>query len=171
MKKILIATIFTINCFADLDTINQFEADFTQKIVDDTNKSIIYKGHIQAAKPQYALWQYTQPVEKEIYIRDSQVIVIEPELEQVIYKTIDRSFNFFSIINHAKKITKNTYSAIYKERKFVITLKNNNLTSISYHDDFDNLITINFSNIITNKIIPSEFFKAKIPVDFDIIKE
>ena len=171
MKKTLIATILSVGCFANINTINQFEADFTQNIVDDNNKTIVYKGHIRASKPQYALWQYTQPVEKEIYIRDNRVIMIEPELEQVIYKTMDSSFNFFSMINKAKKVTKNVYEATFRDKHFFIVMEDDKIKSITYHDEFDNKITIEFSNEIINKEIPKEVFEANIPNDFDVIME
>jgi len=171
MKKILIATILTVSCFADLKSINQFEADFTQKIIDDNNKAITYKGHIEASKPQFALWKYTDPIHKNIYIQDNRIVIVEPELEQVIYKKVDTNFNFFNIINNAKKLSKNSYEAHYNEKKFLITMKNATLESITYRDDFDNLVTLYFTHVSINKTIPFSHFQPKIPADFDIIKE
>jgi outer membrane lipoprotein carrier protein len=171
MKKILIATVFTIKCFASFHTINQFEADFTQKIIDDNNKTIVYKGHIQASKPQFALWKYTNPIQKQIYIMDNRVIIIEPELEQAIYKKMDASFNFFTMINNAKKITKNVYEARFREKRFFIVTDDNTIKSITYHDDFDNKIIIEFKNEVINRKIPQEVFEAVIPNDFDVIRE
>jgi len=146
MKKVLISTLISISCFAGLNNIQQFEADFTQTIVDEKNKTILYSGHIKASKPQYALWNYKKPITKDIYILDNRVIIVEPELEQAILKTIDDDFNFFNMIQNAK-------------------------TSITYKDDFDNNITIKFTNTILNKKIPLQDFQPDIPRDYDFIQE
>jgi len=149
---------------------NSFEADFQQKITDDKNATLTYKGHIQAKKPQYALWEYKEPVEKSIYITSRKVTIIEPELEQVIIKYISSDFDFFSMMQHAKKIDENSYLAHFKEVKYKINVKDGEIISISYRDEFDNSVTILFTNQVKNRTLKKELFEPKIPLDFDIIQ-
>ncbi len=171
MKTIVLSTIFSVACLANLNTINQFEADFTQTIVNDSNKSVVYKGSIQASKPQMAHWKYMTPVVKDIYIRDNKIVIIEPELEQAVLKRMDGNFDFFSMINHARKVRKNVYEAKYHEKHFFIVTKNNKIETITYHDEFDNKVVIHFSNEKINHPIKNEVFNAVIPKDFDVIME
>ena len=56
-------------------------AEFTQSVA--TEKSTLsYGGKLYLKKPDKALWVYTKPVLKEIYITKNQVIVHEPKLKQ-----------------------------------------------------------------------------------------
>jgi outer membrane lipoprotein carrier protein len=171
MKKILISTLLSIACYADLQSISSIEADFSQTIVDDHNKTLVYKGHLFASKPQYALWQYTQPVKKEIYLYNDRVTIIEPELEQAIIKHLQNQLNFFTLIKQAKQIDKHHYVTFMKDKKIFITLNKDKIESIHYKDEFENDVTLIFTNEIINKAIPQNIFEAKIPIDFDIITE
>ena len=170
MKKLLFLALVAVTAQAGIKNIQYFEADFTQNIVDDHNKTITYKGNIKAARPQYALWQYKSPVEKKVYILPHKIIIVEPELEQAIIKKIGNNFDFFSLIKNAKKIDKRHYLANFRGKNYLITIKNNIFSSIAYKDELDNKITINFTNTKTDKKIKDETFVPKIPKDYDLIK-
>jgi len=157
--------------FANLSSINSFEADFKQDIADDQNKTIVYYGHVKATKPQYALWTYTKPIDKQVYILQNKAIIIEPELEQAIIKKIGSNFDFFKLIKNAKKIKDDTYLARYNNTTFIITTENNSILSIAYKDEFENRVTIDFSNQIVNKKIDTKEFTPNIPDGYDIIRD
>lgn len=157
--------------FASLKNIYSFEAEFTQNITDEKNKVLTYNGHLIAAKPLYAMWQYTKPVKKDIYINARNVTIIEPEIEQVIVKRIESKFDFFNIVEHAKEIKKDVYEAYYKESKFTIISKNNFIESISYLDEFDNKVQILFTNQKQNIEIDNSIFVPRIPLEFDVIRD
>lgn len=150
--------------------INSFEANFTQTIVNDKNSTLTYKGHVLATKPQLALWQYSTPVEKSIYITHTQAVIIEPEIEQVYIQNIKSSFDFFNVIKHAKKVSNNTYIAKFQETEYTIIIKNNKLFSISYLDELENKVHILFTKQIQNKYIDKKIFTPDIPLDYDIIR-
>ena len=170
MKKLLFLALVAVTAQAGIKNIQYFEANFTQNIVDDHNKTITYKGNIKAARPQYALWQYKSPVEKKVYILPHKIIIVEPELEQAIIKKVGDNFDFFSLIKNAKKIDNRHYLANFKGKNYLITIKNNIFSSIAYKDELDNKITINFTNTKTDKKIEDEIFVPKIPKDYDLIK-
>ncbi len=171
MKYILTLLLSYTLSFASFDTLNSFEADFTQSVTDDKDKSLVYKGHIIASKPQNALWNYTKPIKKDVYINNFSVTVIEPEIEQVIIRKIESNFDFFSMVQNAKKIDENRYEANYKESKFIITTKNELIESISYIDEFENRVKIVFENQKQNEKINLELFVPKYPLEFDIIRD
>ena len=161
---------FTLS-FASFDTLNSFDADFTQSVTDDKDKSLVYKGHIIASKPQNALWNYMTPVKKNVYISRAEVTIVEPEIEQVIIRRIDSSFDFFNMVKNAKKVKNNLYLARYKESTFTITTKNNLIESISYLDEFENKVKIVFENQKQNEKIDAELFIPRYSLEFDIIRD
>ena len=118
MKSILFVLFISTFSFASINNINSFEADFKQIITDEKDKKLTYSGHILASKPQNALWNYTKPVKKKIYIQGHIVTIVEPEIEQVIRRELSSDFNFFKIIKRAKQIDKNKYLAVDKNIKF-----------------------------------------------------
>ena len=151
--------------------ISSFEADFNQVITDDKGKELSYSGHIVASKPQYALWAYKEPVKKNVYITSRYVTVVEPEIEQAIIRKIASDFDFFNMIQKAKKITDNLYIATLNESKYTIKIEKAMIKSISYLDGFENKVSIIFNNQSKNRVIPEDIFRAKIPVEYDIIRD
>ncbi len=156
---------------ASLGDIVSFQADFTQSVTDDKKKVLTYSGSVLAAKPQNALWRYSKPVNKDVYINSRRVTIIEPEIEQVIIKRIESNFDFFNMIKNAKKIEKNIYLAIYKNSEFRITTKDELIKSISYIDEFENSVEVIFDNQKQNDKINKELFIPNIPLEFDIVRD
>ena len=156
---------------ASLGDIVSFQADFTQSVTDDKKKVLTYSGSVLAAKPQNALWRYSKPVNKDVYINSRRVTIIEPEIEQVIIKRIESNFDFFNMIKNAKKIEKNIYLAIYKNSEFRITTKDELIKSISYIDEFENSVEVLFDNQKQNDKINEELFIPNIPLEFDIVRD
>ena len=171
MKKILLILILASEIFAFFDTLDTFKADFTQTITDDKNKVLTYKGNIIAAKPQNAVWQYTSPINKDVIINEFSVTIIEPEIEQAIIRRIESNFDFFKMIQNAKKLENNIFMAKFENTNFIIITKDNLIKSISYIDEFENNVKIIFENQIQNKEIDKSIFIPNIPVDFDIIRD
>ena len=173
MKQLLLLSfLFLYTLFgADFSNVQTFQADFIQKVTDDKGKELIYKGHIQAAQPQFALWSYTSPVEKNIYISMNQLTIVEPELEQVIVRHIASEFNFFKMIRKAKKIDAMHASTTINNTTYtIISTKEQLLHAITYKDELDNTITIEFFNESINKSVDPKVFIPKYPPDYDLIR-
>jgi len=171
MKHLFTLFLSSTLTFASFVSLSSFQADFTQSVTDDKNKSLIYKGRIVASKPQNAVWNYTNPIKKDVYINKFNVTIVEPEIEQVIIKRIDSSLDFFNMIQNAKEIQKNKYEAQYKESKFTITTKNEVIETISYIDEFENKVKIVFENQKQNEKINMEIFTPNYPLEFDVIRD
>lgn len=171
MKHLFTLFISATLAFASFNNLNSFQADFTQSITDDKNKSLIYKGHIVASKPQNAVWKYTRPIKKDVYINKFNVIIIEPEIEQVIIKRINSNLDFFNMIQNTKEIKKNIFEAYYKDSKFTITTNGKLIETISYIDEFENKVKIIFTKQKQNAKINKDIFMADYPLHFDIIRD
>jgi len=170
MKFIFLSYFLVSSLFAEFLDISSFHANFKQVVTDEDNKTLVYTGSLQAKKPQFALWYYKTPIKKSIYIRDNQVLVIEPELEQVIIKNIPENFDFFHILNNAKQIKPNIYVATIDSKHYTINLLNGVISSIGYADDFGNKVQILFSEQSQNGEIKDITFKPIIPSEYDIIQ-
>jgi len=171
MKYLIISILLISQAIASIDNIKSFEADFTQTITDDKDKVLLYSGHVQASKPQFAKWSYKKPVDKEIYISPFIVTIVEPEIEQVIQRKVESNFNFFQMVRNAKKIEENTYEARYKNSIFTIIKDKDLIKSISYIDEFENDVIMTFENQKQNHKIPLEVFTPKYPLYFDIVRD
>lgn len=171
MKHFFLIILVNIGLFASLEEITSFEADFTQSVTDEKNKTINYSGHVAASKPQNARWSYYKPVKKEVYVNNFEATIVEPEIEQVIIRSIESTFNFFKMISNAKKIDANKYLAHYKDSNFTIVKKGALIESISYLDEFENRVKIVFKNQKQNQIINEAVFKPVFPLDYDIIRD
>ena len=165
MKFIFLSYFLVSSLFAEFLDINSFRANFKQTVTDEDNKTLVYTGSLQAKKPQFALWYYKTPIKKSIYIQDNQVLMIEPELEQVIIKNIPENFDFFHILNSAKQIKPNIYVATIDSKHYTINLLKGTISSIGYSDDFGNKVQILFSEQSQNIEINDLIFKRFIVVE------
>ena len=170
MKSVFLIYLFATSLFAGFLDINSFHADFKQIVTNEDNKTLVYTGMLQAKKPQSALWLYKNPIQKSIYIQENRVIVIEPELEQVIIKNIPDNFDFFHILHNAKQINQNTYIATISSKEYTIHLTKGIISSINYSDDFGNSVQILFSKQAQNIKIQDSLFQPIIPSEYDIIQ-
>ncbi|MBU0633035.1 LolA-like outer membrane lipoprotein chaperone [bacterium] len=169
MKKTIALSLLCANLFGFADNLNTFSAHFVQTVVDDKNTTIKYSGDIKAKRPNMAMWNYVEPVKKEIYINNEDLVIIEPEIEQVILKKVGSTIAFFEMLKNAKKIDNEHYVAHYENMKLHINVKGTQILSITYLDELENRVTITFSNQMENKEIDDSNFKANIPLDFDLI--
>ena len=124
-KLIFILFVLYSNLFSKIiENIETFEANFTQNIVNNANKKIIYTGKIYIQKPDKILWNYKTPIIKNIYINKEFIIIDEPQLEQAIFTSLKKKINIITLLKNAKEIKPNIYSASSYDRDFQITIKN-----------------------------------------------
>ena len=155
-----------------LQNLQTFQADFTQKIDDKENKVVTYKGEIFADKKlNKAKWSYKKPIVKDVFIQKKLVTIVEPELEQVIVRKITSDFDIFTLLKNAKKIGKNLYQTKYKKYTFKLYSNGNTIEKLVYKDDFENLVTIEFTNQRYNEKIDPETFMMDVPKSYDLILE
>jgi outer membrane lipoprotein carrier protein len=153
--------------------ITSLETDFTQTIVNDQNSKITYRGKMYAtsAKNQ-ALWEYNSPIEKKIYYKGGkELVIIEPELEQVIYAKLDKVPNILKLLQSAKKISENRLQTRFNGLTYTIETHGNKIEKISYVDEMQNSVIISFVNEKVNGTINSNKFTYTIPADYDILEQ
>jgi len=171
MNRILALLAFsTASLLAVAENLNTFEADFIQTIINDKNSTLRYSGHLYAKRPNLGRWNYTKPIQKELYINGNHIVIVDDELEQATQKYIDSDFNILELLQHAKQISDTLFKSEYKQRDFLITIKDNIIESIAYSDDFDNSVVVDFEAQQMNQPLKDTLFLPKIPKSYDIIK-
>jgi len=168
MQISIIFFIFQISLLGFFENVHSFTSSFRQTVTSD-GKSISYLGELYIQKPNAILWKYQNPVQKSIYIRDNSVFVVEPDLEQVIIKSIPESLKFINILQNSTKLSENRFITKVGDNSFLIILKNNILHRIIYQDEVENNIEITFLNPQNNISILNSVFVPIIPTDFDRI--
>lgn len=171
MRIFIFTLLSAFTLLAGPKDINSFHSTFTQTIIDEHKKKIVYTGELWASKPQNALWMYLKPIQKSVYINGSRLTLIEPVIEQATIRTLNDEIDFLEIIKKAKPIDASHYSATVNNQSYTIEFFNNSLTSINYIDSYDNQIIIKFLNPVINQPIETSRFKAVIPQGFDILKD
>ena len=170
--KLFTLLLLTINLsFAALNDLHSYQASFKQVVTDQENISITYEGSLALKEPHFALWVYTKPLPKSVYLIDKEISIVEPELEQVIRKKNATMFSLFSLIKEAKAVSKNRYETIVNEAVYTLEIKGDILQNLSYTDEFENRVKISFSNCKPNAKLAKNYFKVTFSEDFDIISE
>ncbi|WP_024955964.1 LolA-like outer membrane lipoprotein chaperone [Sulfurospirillum arcachonense] len=170
--KLLTTFLFTCTIMlAQVLDFNTISSDFKQTITNEENSKIVYEGSFYASTQAKALWIYKKPIEKKIYFNKNQVIIIEPELEQVIITNIENSPNLTEILKGATKKDDNTYEASYENIKYNIKVQNDKILQISYKDTLANSVKIELFNQTMNSFLDDALFKATVPKDFDVIMQ
>jgi len=172
MKSLIVLLLIVFNLIA-FDKIGSFQANFRQIITNKNGKNVKYSGEIyfKLGKNQKILWIYNKPILKKIYIINTKVTIIEPELEQVIITKLDTNYNLIKILKKAKKIDKNLYEARIGNLIYKIRLINKKIDIIEFNDELGNHNKINFINVNQNIKIKDKIFEFNIPYEYDVINK
>ena len=148
-----------------------FKANFLQMIKNNKGKVIKYRGNIIFNSPDTTKWVYISPTKKEVCSSDGKVVVIDHDLEQASYYSIDKGFNLSKVLSSAKRHKGNIYVTSYKGKFYTIVLnKKGEIEQIAYKDDLDNTVNIIFTNIkYMNEPIPTNRFLCIRPKNYDSI--
>ncbi len=173
IKKLLSIPLFlAISLHANIYNLTSLESNFKQSITNDQNAKIIYYGKMYAKRENnQARWKYTSPINKDIYYKGGKLIIIEPDLEQVIYAKMDKIPNILTILDNAVQIKENYLQTSFNNIKYNITMSGNKIDKIEYKDEMENRVRITFTNESVNHEINNNIFNFMIPEDYDILEQ
>lgn len=172
MRIILYISIFLTSILnAEISLPNSFKAKFKQTVTNQKKKKIEYFGNILFSKPNNLKWIYLIPTQKDVCTDNTDLIVVDHDLEQVSRYILDNKFNLPAVINGASKHKNNIYITKYNDKDYTIEVDNKNrLKKVLYYDDLENIVTIEFLNIkYSNKNIKSQSLECKIPKFYDLL--
>lgn len=171
MRIIIISAIFIQSLIGDVFNFESISSKFTQTITNDLNSTITYKGSFYAKNNKKALWIYNEPIEKKIYFNNNEVLIIEPDLEQVILTTLQNTPNISQILRDAKQTSPNIFTASFDDIKYDIHLKNKTIDEIHYKDKLGNSVLLKFDELSYDTFLDDILFQPSIPKDYDIIHQ
>ncbi len=170
LKKILLFFTIVVSIFAgSIADIHSIKTDFIQNITNEENQTISYSGKFYAISNSKALWIYKKPIKKFLYFLNKKVIIIEPELEQVIFSKLEKLPKILNILKSAKK-ENGIYIASCCNNTYKIFTKDDKINKITYKDKVGNSVEIKFYNQETNLILDDKIFHYTIPEDYDILQ-
>ncbi len=174
IKTLVLTSISMLSTIsANMLNINTLESNFKQTVINEQNAKVTYQGKMFASQlKNQALWEYNTPIEKKIYYTGGkELLIIEPELEQVIYAKLDKVPNILKLLKSAKKIGENQLQTRFNGLTYTITTDGNKINRIQYIDEMENHVTITFTNERVNKTLKNGIFSYQIPADYDILKQ
>ena len=154
-----------------LENLKSFEADFTQTIHNSSGQQIVYKGHLYIKEPSKILWQYKDPIIKNVYVINQVAIIDEPELEQAVIAKLENELDFIKILKSAKRYNKMIYRATIQGVVYELILRDSKIKYIKYQDELQNMVTLSFDSVKQNEPIKDELFNFNPPEYYDIIRK
>ncbi len=148
-----------------------FKARFIQQIKNPKGKIIKYRGTVIFNSPSSTKWVYTSPTRKEVCSRGRQVIVIDHDLEQVNYYSVNKRFNLSKVLSNAKLHHGNVYTTKFDGKLYTVVINSRNqVEQIAYKDNLDNTVNIIFTNIqYRSRPFPVSKFECIKPINYDSI--
>ena len=147
----------------------EFKCDFVQKIISPEETSITYKGRIYFKEPHFLKWEYIEPVDKKIYITNNKVTIFEPSLSQAIIKDLSNELSLKYIVENSIKVEDGMYKSSIESKDYFLEFKDNVIKKISFIDELQNSVIIDFINVIENIELEKSIFIFEGGEDIDII--
>ena len=177
------------NYFNFIKEMKSFSSSFIQNTYNENGLLVTTsKGNLTYKKKSKYVLEYEVP-NKIKFISDGQLITIyDQDLEQVIIKSVhDSENNNIVDIFTNEKLIKNkfdlkiffknnenhiNFSPIDKDiesNDFLLIIRDNMIKSITFVNDFDQSVIMNFNGFKINVSILDSLFKIDIPDSFDVI--
>lgn len=177
-----------------LKAIKTFQANFSQRLVPELGPSedVLQGSFAFTREPQRFAWTVTQPFEQYVLLEDNELMVYEPDLNQVSYSSLDINFQLpiANLIIEQNEEILTDYEVTYLEsetgsgsRFKLIPIQNTSmfkhvqlffdkhrLEAIEVKDSFANVTEFNFSAIAINELIDDDVFVVDIPSDTEVLR-
>lgn len=177
------------NYFSFIKSLNSFSASFKQNtyqndgsLLSESNGNLIYKK-----KAKYIL-EYENP-SKIKFVSDGQFITTyDEELEQAIIQSYKNTFkeNIIDIMTNEvlikEKFTLKSHvkgddyhikfiplKSDIEDNIFLLVINNNRIKEISFMNDFEQSVIMQFKDFKNNVSVLDSLFKIDIPKNFDVI--
>jgi len=121
-----------------------FKAKFVQRVVSPEKTELKYEGRVYFKEPNFLKWEYVTPINKSVYISFDRVIVYEPELEQALIKELSSELSLKNLVERAVKGGDGRYKSVFEKKEYFIEFKDGILSRISFIDELQNSVTIDF---------------------------
>ena len=177
------------NYFNYIKNLKSFSTSFTQHTYEENGSlfSQSFGNLIYKKKSKYIL-EYRRPNKIKFISDGSLITTYDEDLEQVIIQSYKSKFkkNIIDIMVDKDFIEKKFIIKIHKiegenhikfiplnqdieDNTFLLVIKNESIKSITFMNDFNQSVTMEFKNFTKNARILNSSFKIDIPENFDVI--
>lgn len=150
-------------------TFETLSSRFVQTVVSPEGTTLTYTGSVHANAKDQALWIYETPVEKKIYFNKTEVLILEPDLEQAITASLQQAHNLMGFLQEEQ--TQQTRIVLHEGVEYTVTFQHGLPATITYKDSLENRVSVAFSEIALDVVLPIDLFTPFIPKHFDIIHQ
>lgn len=185
MKRVALGFL-AFSLFASASSIEvptAFKTSFRQKITNPDKKVIEYRGKLLLNSTGDLKWSYTSPTKKEVCSSNQNFVVVDHDLEQVSFYTLDKSLDLPEILRNARpQKAAGSNAADYTNKLYVANIDGKNYTigldsrgridQIAYKDDMDNIVNIHFENMkYLSKSYSGSKMECKYPSSYDTMSQ
>ena len=173
MKTLTLFLFFASTAWAGITLPASFHANFLQTITNEKKKSIHYRGTIAFSNQKGIKWRYQKPTQKDVCSDQTNLIVVDHDLEQIAYYQLQKAIDLNKIVQNAQFVRKRVYNATYDDVLYTIQLDTKGgLQRIAYRDKVDHVVLIIFSKMrYSNQELSSKSLHCPTPKTYDIINE
>lgn len=174
-RSLIILSLLCVICIYALswgEDLHSIEANFEQTIVSEDGVPARYMGHIIAKSPNLVKWDYQSPLDKQIYMNGSDVIIYEASLQQASYSKLRTKSDFLSIITSAKKREDGAYYTNVDNVEYVMFLDKNGKKPerIEFVDNLGSKTTLKLLNVKLNIKVNETIFQFTPPEGTEIVQ-
>jgi outer membrane lipoprotein carrier protein len=171
MRHLPFLLLFVCNLSAEVSDFQTLKTSFTQRIVNEENQTLTFRGTLYLKQPNLARYDYDKPLKKTVVIKGDKMLMIEPQLMQATRLVSDISLNILDVWESSKPLANGRRVSVINGREISVEHNAEAIKRVSYIDDFDNFVEIVLSDPRKNEPIGDDFFNLTIPEDYDLIEQ
>lgn len=171
-----------------IEHIKSLRADFVQRVLDENGDELqVLQGEMITRSPSLFRWEITSPYGLTYVLRDLLLTVVDPDLHQVTYRTIEspEEVPIVALLLHRDMNVLDKFKVSERHNAFelepvdqmqlfkliTVYFDNLRLDAIDVRDSQDRLTEFTFRNVEENVILDDAQFEVEIADDMEIIGE
>lgn len=168
--------------------IKSFRADFVQRVLDENGDELqLLQGEMFTRSPSLFRWEIKSPYGLTYLLDDLHLTVVDPDLHQVTYRTIDspEEVPIVALLLHRDINVLDNFKVSERHNAFelepvdqmqlfkliTVYFDNLRLDAIDVRDSQDRLTEFTFRNVEENVILDDAQFEMEIADDMEVIGE
>ena len=170
-----------------LHSIQSLRADFLQRLLADNGDELqVLEGKLIALSPTLFLWEIEQPYNMTYLLRDLDLAILDPDLNQVTYRELDAEdipiialllnrdtdvLDGFSVTQGQSSFRLEPLDSRQLFQSITVYFDEARIDAIDVRDAQDRLTEFSFRNVEVNPALADEIFELTIPEDIEVIGE
>lgn len=163
-------------------------ADFVQRVLDENGEELqVLEGEMLVRTPTFFRWDVKSPYGLTYVLHDLDLMVVDPDLHQVSYRTIDSAeevpivvlllhrdmnvLNDFKVSKRPNAFELEPVNQLHLFKLITVYFDNLRLDAIDVRDSQDRLTEFSFRAVEENVVLDEAQFKVEISDDMEVIGE